>query len=179
MPPASRFLKYSSPLLLKTLSISAFPGKTSATNSFSPASLGQVSDGASRYFQCVCPGIRQSLRMRPRRCLAVPRRNVRHRRYDRTSLVKDRHQRNMSDEIDVHKECLFALRKGTFCAMETAIRRLRAQPSDRREHVSTVVRPQRSYFDAAAIAQRLDCRVFRGIQHCRTRLCCSINDSAA
>src|SRR6185437_11008854 len=70
-------------------------------------------------------------------------------------LVDDGDQRDMIDEIDVHEERLFLLRKSALGYEEAALQRLCAGATDGGEHAGFIVRPQRADFDRPIVTQSL------------------------
>ena len=74
-------------------------------------------------------------------------------------FLRERDNRDMILEIDVHEEGALLVREVALHDEEAALQRLRAGPFDRSEHVGLILPPKRADFDLAAVAQKLACGV--------------------
>src|SRR5437879_3094689 len=85
-------------------------------------------------------------------------------------LICKRDDRDMIFEIDVQEEGALLVREVTLHDEETALQRLCAGLSDRSEHVSLILPPERADFDLAAVAEKLACSVVDSLGHWTSRV---------
>src|ERR1700704_427601 len=80
-------------------------------------------------------------------------------------FICKRDNRDMIFEIDVHEEGALLVREVALHDEEAALQRLCAGLSDRSEHVSLILPPERADFDLAAVAEKLASGVVDSLGH--------------
>ena len=80
-------------------------------------------------------------------------------------FLRERDNRDMILEIDVHEEGALLVREVALHDEEATLQRLRAGLSDRSEHVGLILSPKSADFDLAAVAEKLACSVVDSLGH--------------